>query len=90
MVKCSRCGRNMGKAQVCPSCGYGPSKSVVGKGVSKVANVTGRALEKGVKVTESVAKELEPAAKKAVDLGKKGISLTKEETLKVAKTLKEK
>lgn len=80
----------MGNAKVCPSCGYGPSQSVLGKGVSKVANVTGAALEKGVKVTESVAKEFEPAAKKAVELGKKGVSKTKEETLRVAKALKEK
>jgi ribosomal protein L37E len=89
MARCSRCGKSMGSAQVCPHCGYGPSKSVMSRTVGKAANLTGRALEKGVKVTEEVAREVRPAVKTAVRYGKKGVSRAKEETLKAAKTLKE-
>jgi len=79
----------MGSASVCPHCGYGPSKSVVGRTAGKVAKLTGEALEAGVIVTETVAKEAKPAVKAAVALGKRGVSKAKEGTLKVAKTLKE-
>jgi len=88
MARCSRCGKSMGAAQVCPSCGYGPSQSVIGKGFGRVAKFTGEVLETGVKVTESVAKEVKPAVKTAVDVGKKGVSKAKKETLRVAKSLK--
>lgn len=78
---------------MCPSCGGGPSKSMFGKGVSKVSNLTGRALEKTVQVSETVYKEVTPAAgtavKKAADLTKRGLSKAKQETLKTAKSLKD-
>ncbi len=89
MAKCSRCGKAMGSAQVCPHCGYGPSKSVVSRTVGKAAKLTGRAIETGVMVTEEVAKEVRPAVKTAVRYGRKGVSKAKEETLRVAKSLKE-
>lgn len=79
----------MGSATVCPYCGYGPSESVMTKTVGKAARLTGQALETGVMVTERVAKEVRPAVKTAVRVGKKGVSRAKEETLKVAKSLKE-
>ena len=89
MAKCSRCGKAMGSAEVCPHCGYGPSKSVVSKTVGRAAKLTGRAIETGVMVTEEVAKEVRPAVKTAVRYGRKGVSRAKEETLRVAKSLKE-
>lgn len=89
MARCSRCGKSIGSASVCPYCGYGPSESVMTKTVGKAAKLTGQALETGVMVTERVAKEVRPAVKTAVRVGKKGVSRAKEETLKVAKSLKE-
>jgi len=89
MARCSRCGKQMGSAVICPSCGYGPSQSVMGKSLGRVAKFTGEVLETGVKVTESVAKEVKPAVKTAVNVGKKGVSKAKKETLRVAKSLKE-
>ena len=89
MAKCSRCGKPMGSAEVCPSCGYGPSQSVVSKTVGRAAKFTGKALETGVMVGETVVKEVKPAVKTAVRAGKKGVSKAKEGTLKVAKSLKE-
>jgi hypothetical protein len=74
---------------VCPHCGYGPSKSVMSKTVGRAAKFTGRAIETGVMVTEEVVKEVRPAVKTAVRVGKKGVSKAKEETLRVAKSLKE-
>jgi hypothetical protein len=67
----------MGNANACPHCGAGPSQSVVGKGVDSVARATGTVIEKGVQVTEKVVKE-----------AKKGIKKARDETLKVAKSLK--
>ena len=90
MAKCSRCGKGMGSATVCPHCGYGPSQSVVDKTTRRVAKLTGEALEAGVVLTEKVVRETKPAVKSAVDLGKRGVSKAKQETLKAAKTLKEK
>jgi len=79
----------MGDAPVCPKCGGEPSKSLMSKTVGRVANVTGKALEKGVSVTSAAAKEVKPVAKGALDLGKKGVHKAKEETLAVAKKLKD-
>ncbi len=89
MVKCSRCGKSMGSASVCPHCGYGPSQSVLGRTAGKMAKLTGEALETGVKVTETVVRETKPAVKAAVALGKRGASKAKHETLKAAKALKD-
>jgi ribosomal protein L37E len=89
LVKCSRCGKAMGTASVCPHCGYGPSQSVMSKTVGKAAKLTGKALETGVMVGETVVREVKPAVKTAVRVGKRGVSKAKEETLKVAKSLKE-
>lgn len=89
MAKCSRCGKSMGSATVCPHCGYGPSQSVMSRTVGRAAKFTGRAIETGVMVTEEVVKEVRPAVKTAVRVGKKGVSKAKEETLRVAKSLKE-
>ena len=89
MVKCSRCGKEIGSAETCPSCGGVPSKSVVDRSAKKVASTTGEALEVGVKTTETVAREAKPLFKAAVNVGKKGISRAKKETLSVAKKLKE-
>ena len=89
MARCSRCGKSMGSATICPHCGYGPSQSMMSKTVGRAARLTGRALETGVMVTEEVVKEVKPAVKTAVRVGKKGVSKAKAETLRVAKTLKE-
>lgn len=89
MAKCSKCGKGMGSASVCPHCGYGPSQSVMGRTAGKMAKFTGEALETGVKVTETVVRESKPAVKAAVALGKRGVSKAKAETLRVAKSLKE-
>lgn len=89
MARCSRCGKAIGDAKVCPHCGYGPSQSVMSKTVGKAASFTGKALETGVMVTETVVKEVKPAFKSAVQITKKGVSKAKEGTLKVAKSLKE-
>ncbi len=89
MAKCSRCGSEIGDAAACPSCGHGPSQSVAGRTVNKAANVTGKALEKGVQVGETVVRESKPVLKGALNLGKRGVSKAKKETLKVAKTLKD-
>jgi len=80
----------MGEGAVCPACGAGPSRSVMGRGLGKVGSLTGTVLEKGVRVTESVVREVKPAVKEAVELGKKGARKAKDGTLKVAKELKEK
>ena len=79
----------MGSATICPHCGYGPSQSMMSKTVGRAARLTGRALETGVMVTEEVVKEVKPAVKTAVRVGKKGVSKAKAETLRVAKSLKE-
>ena len=79
----------MGKAESCPACGGGPSRSVVNKGAKKVASTTGEAIELGVKATETVVRETKPLFKSAVSLGKKGVSKAKKETLGVAKKLKD-
>lgn len=89
MAKCSRCGNEMGEADVCPACGAGPSRSVVDRGTKKVASATGEAIELGVRTTETVAREAKPFIKSAVSLGRKGASKAKKETLGVAKKLKE-
>jgi len=89
MAKCARCGSSMGNADVCPHCGAGPSQSVVGKGVDSVARATGTVLEKGVQVTERVVKEAKPVVRTVLHEGKRGIKMARDETLKVAKKLKE-
>lgn len=89
MVKCSSCGRNIGKADACPHCGHGPSQSVVDKNLGRVAKVTGKALEKGVEVTDLVLKETKPLVKAAIDIGKKGARKARDETIKVARSLRE-
>ncbi len=89
MANCSRCGREIGEASACPDCGYGPSRSVTGRGISKVASVTGEALEKSVAVAEKVVRESKPVVRGALDIGKRGISKAKKETLKVARSLKD-
>jgi len=89
MVKCSSCGRRIGNAGKCPHCGHGPSQSVVDKNLDRVAKVTGRAIEKGVEVTDKVLKETRPLVKAAIDVGKKGARKARDETIKVAKSLKE-
>lgn len=89
MARCSRCGKAMGSATVCPHCGYGPSQSVMSRTVGRAAKLTGRALETGVMVTEEVVHEVKPAVKTVVRVGKKGVSKAKAETLRVAKTLRE-
>ena len=89
MAKCSRCGRSIGNAKVCPYCWAGPSESALDKGMRRVAKATGTALEKGVKATESVVRGAKPLVKTVFQEGKKGLSKARSETLKVAKSLKE-
>ena len=79
----------MGKAAVCPACGYGPSKSVVNKGVDTVARATGAVVVTGIEVTEKVVKEAAPVVRTVWHEGKKGLRKARDETLKVAKSLKE-
>ncbi len=90
MTRCARCGIEIGNAASCPTCGAPPSQSVLDKGVTKTAHVTGKVLEKGVDVTEAVVRETKPAFKKAFDLGKKGVVKAKDKTKEVAKDLQEK
>jgi len=90
MSKCSRCGADIGTSASCPTCGAPPSRSVLDKGVSKTAHVTGKVIEKGVDVTETVVRETKPAIKKALDLGKRGVVKAKDKTKEVAKDLQEK
>jgi hypothetical protein len=80
----------MGDVQTCPHCGAGPSKSVLDKSVGSFAKATGAVIETGVQVTEKVVKEAKPVVKTVLREGKKGIKKAKDETLKVAKSLKEK
>ena len=89
MAKCSRCGKQMGKADVCPACGYGPSKSVVNKGMDTVARATGTVVVTGIEVTEKVMKEAAPVVRTVWHESKKGLKKARDETLKVAKSLKE-
>lgn len=88
MTKCARCGAEMGSAKECPSCGYGPSRSMLIKGVDKVAKATGTVLEKGVRAGEVVFKESKPVVKTVAAEGKKGIGFAKDKTLKLARRLK--
>jgi len=90
MAKCSRCGNEIGEAASCPSCGAQPSRSVLDRGVTKTAHVTGKVIEKSVDVTETVVKETKPVFKKALDLGKKGVVKAKDKTKEVAQDLQEK
>ncbi|UCE45169.1 MAG: hypothetical protein JSU93_07285 [Methanobacteriota archaeon] len=89
MVKCSRCGREIGEAASCSECGGAPSRSVVDRGAKKVTTTTGEVIEAGVHATETVAREAKPLVKKALSLGKRGASRAKSETLGVAKKLKD-
>ncbi len=89
MAKCSRCGKPMGKAEVCPVCGHGPSKSVVNKSVDTVARATGTVVVTGIEVTEKVVKEAAPVMRSVWHEGKKGLKKARDETLKVAKSLRE-
>jgi len=79
----------MGNAKVCPSCGSGPSKSMVDKNVDRVARATGTVVEKGILITADVVKEVKPVAKTILHETKKGLSKAKSETLKIARSLKE-
>jgi hypothetical protein len=79
----------MGKAKTCPHCGAGPSKSVVNRNVDRVAKATGTVMEKGIEVTDRVVKEATPVVKTVVHEGKKGLKLVRDETLRVARSLKE-
>jgi hypothetical protein len=90
MAKCSRCGNDIGSAASCPSCGAAPSQSVLDKGVTKTAHVTGKVIEKSVDVGEAVVKETKPVFKRALDLGKKGVVKAKDKTKEVAQDLQEK
>ena len=89
MSQCSRCGREIGDAASCPHCEAASDKGVVDRSAKKVASATGEAIEVGVHATETVVRETKPLFKKAVGVGKKGISKAKKETLDVAKKLKE-
>jgi len=63
---------------------------VVGKSINKAAGVTGEVIEKSVEVAEKVVKETKPVFKRAIDMGKNGVSKAKRKTLEVANDLKEK
>lgn len=89
MARCSRCGKGIGNAQVCPHCGAGPGQSVVDKNVDRVAKATGTVLEKGVQVTDKVIRGASPVVREVVKEGKKGLRMVRDETIKVAKSLKD-
>lgn len=57
------------------------------KGAKIVAHGTGKVIEKGVQVTEEVAKRAGPAAKKLYEQSKKAGKKVKEKTLKAAKDM---
>ncbi len=79
----------MGKAETCPVCGHGPSKGVVNKGVDSVARATGTVVAAGIEATDKVVREAGPAMRAAWQEGKKGLKKARDETLKLAKSLKE-
>ncbi|UCE90726.1 MAG: hypothetical protein JSV90_04615 [Methanobacteriota archaeon] len=89
MSKCSRCGREIGDSPSCPHCDDTSDRGVVDHGAKKVASATGEVIEVGVRATETVVRETKPLFKKAVGVGRKGISRAKKETLGVAKKLKD-
>ena len=89
MVKCSKCGKEIGEAASCSACGGAPSQGMVDRGVRKASAATGEVIEAGVHATETVAREAKPIVKKAFGLGKRGVSKAKSETLSVAKKLKD-
>lgn len=89
MARCSKCGKEMGSKASCPHCGGVPSQSVLDKGVNKMARTTGTVLEKGIKISEDVVKETAPIVKTVLREGRKGLSKAKNETLRVARSLKE-
>lgn len=59
----------------------------VRKGARTVVRTTGKVIEKGVEVSEKVAKGAGPVAKSIYTEGKKGARKAKESTLKAAKSL---
>jgi primosomal protein N' len=89
MAKCASCGKAIGNAKECPYCGSSPSRSVIDKGVDRMARATGTVLVKGIEVTDMVVKEARPVVKTVLHEGRKGLSKAKSETLKIAKSLKE-
>ena len=89
MVKCSRCGKAMGNAKVCPHCGAGPTRSVMNKSMGRVAKATGTVMEKGIQFTDEVVKDVKPVAKTVLRGARRGLSRAKSETLRIAKSLKE-
>ncbi len=89
MARCSRCGQEIYAEPKCPQCGGEPSRSILDRGMGKVARVTGTVIEKGVVVTDKVIQEAKPVVKTVAQEGKKGLSKAKKETLRVAKQLKE-
>lgn len=89
MAKCARCGRSMGSAAACPSCGHGPSDSVLNKGVGKAAKVTGKVIDTGIDVTETVIRETKPIVKSVLGAGKRGAQKARDGARKVAKGLKD-
>jgi hypothetical protein len=62
---------------------------VLDKNINRVAHATGEVLDKSLDVGEKVVKETKPVVKKALNLGKRGVSKAKDKTREVAKNLKE-
>lgn len=90
MSKCPKCGAELETQHSCPACDAHQSRGVLERGVNKTARVTGKVIEKSVDVTEEVVREAKPVFRKAVDLGKRGVTKAKDKTREVAKDLQEK
>jgi len=59
------------------------------KGAREVVRVTGKVLEKGIEVSEKVAKGAAPVAKSVYREGRKGVKKAKDSTLKAAKSMQD-
>lgn len=90
MAKCPKCGADIGEGHSCQACDAPQGKGVFERGVNKTARMTGKVIEKGMDVTEEVVREAKPVFKKAIDLGKRGVTKAKDKTREVAKDLQEK
>jgi len=90
MTYCPNCGTQVTSGTYCPKCGTRIPLASLDRGIDRMAGFTGKALERGVKATEEVARAAKPVLGKIVKVGKEGVKSAKETTLKAAKKLKEK
>lgn len=90
MPYCPKCGTQVSAGTYCPKCGTRLPLASLDRGIDRMAEVTGKALERGVQATEEVARAAKPVLGKIAKVGKEGLQSAKKATLKAAKRLKEK